>query len=108
MGKPKSYVVHGHEDTIYTFKKTLYGMKHNPRAWYNKIEAYLISNGFNRSSNKPTLNRKENKHDKILIVSFYVDDIIFIGNLSINTLKTTMKKDLEMIDLGLMRYFLSI
>ena len=108
MWQPPSYVVHGHEDTLYTFKKTLYAIKHDPRAWYNRIEAYLISNGFNSSRNKPTLNRKKNKHDKILIVCFYVDDIIFIGYPSINMLKSTMKKDLEMIDLGLMRYFLSI
>ena len=82
-------------------------MKQDPRAWYNRIETYLKSNGFNRSSNKPTLNRKENNNDKILIVCLYVDDIIFIGNLSIDMFKTTMK-EFEMIDLGLMRYFLSI
>ena len=74
-------------------------MKQDPRAWYNRIETYLKSNGFNRSSKKPTLNRKENNNDKILIVCLYVDDIIFIGNLSIDMFKTTMKKEFEMIDL---------
>ena len=57
VGQPPSYVVHGYEDRIYKLKKTLYGMKREPRAWYKRIEAYLKSNGFNRSSNKPTLNR---------------------------------------------------
>ena len=77
MEKPPSYVVHGHEDTLYTLKKALYGMKHDLRAWYSRIEAFLISNGFNRNSNKPTLNRKENKNDTIWIVCFYVDIIFY-------------------------------
>ena len=82
-------------------------MKQDPRSWYNRIEECLKSNGFNRSRNKPRLNRKQYKHDKILIVCLYVDDIIFIGNISINMFKETMN-ELELIDLGLMRYFLII
>ena len=34
--------------------------------------------------------------------------MIFIGNFSIELFKLTMKKEFEMIDLGLMKYFLGI
>ena len=44
---------------------------------------------------------------KVLIVSLYVDDLIFTGNFSI-LFKSTMKKKFEMRDLGLMKYFLGI
>ena len=43
-----------------------------------------------------------------MIFLLYVDDLIFTGNLSIDMFKSTMKKEFEMTDLGLMKYFLGI
>jgi hypothetical protein len=43
-----------------------------------------------------------------LIVCLYVDDLIFTGDLSVDDFKNTMKTEFEMIDLGLMKYFLGI
>jgi len=34
------------EDKVYKLKKALYGFKQAPRAWYNKIKAYFVGNGF--------------------------------------------------------------
>ena len=44
----------------------------------------------------------------MLIKSIHVDDIIIIGSnvQIINTFKETMKKEFEMMDLGLLNYFL--
>lgn len=89
-------------------KKALYGLKQAPRAWYIKTNSYMINNCFSRSSSEPTIYTKANQQGKILIVCLYVDDMIFIGNMLINQFKTTMKKEFEMIDLGLMKYFLCI
>jgi hypothetical protein len=43
-----------------------------------------------------------------LIFCLYVDDLIFIGDLSIDDFKNAMKTEFEMTDLGLMKYFLGI
>ena len=43
-----------------------------------------------------------------MIICLYVDDLIFTGNLSIEMFKSAMKKEFEMTDLGLMKYFLGI
>ena len=51
---------------------------------------------------------KVNNHGHILIVYLYVDDIIFIGNLLVDGFKETMKKGLDMTNLGLMKFFLGI
>ena len=56
----------------------------------------------------PTLYIKVDKKDKFLIVSLYVDDLIFTGGLGIDSFKSAMESEFEMTDLGLMRYFLGI
>ena len=67
-----------------------------------------MDNGFKRRTNEPTLYTKINEQSQILIVFLYFDDFIFTRNLSIGTFKLEMKKEFEMIDQGLMKYFLSI
>ena len=70
----------------------------------NKLQEY----GITACSSEPTLYIKVNNQGNFLIVCLYVDDLIFTGNLSIELFKTTMKKEFEMTDLGLMKYFLGI
>ena len=53
---------------------------------------------------------KTNKGGKILIVSLYVDDLIFTGNddFMFAEFKNSMLREFDMIDLGRMRFFLGI
>jgi hypothetical protein len=102
------YQVRGQEDKVYRLKKALYGLKQAPRAWYSRIDSYMIKNEFIRSTSEPTLYTKVNEQVNILIVFLYLDDLIYTGTLSIDMLKSTMKKEFEMTDLGLMKYFLCI
>ena len=60
-------------------KKDLYGLKQAPRAWYNRIDSYILKNGFKKCEGEPTLYIQE-KYGKMLIVVLYVDDVIFTGN----------------------------
>jgi len=90
--QPPGYEVEGQEDKIYRLKKAFYGLKHVPRAWYRRIDNYIIKNGFCRSNIEPTLYTKVNKHGWILIVCLYVDDMIYIGDHGLDEFKATMKK----------------
>jgi len=103
------YKVEGQEDKVYRSRKSLYGLKQAPHASYNMIDAYLLDNGFEKCCGEPTLYIKESD-GKILIVVLYVDDLTFIGtdNFLIVDFKKVMKNEFEMIDLGLLRYFLGI
>lgn len=56
--KPAGYEIRGVENKVYRFYKALYGIKQAPRLWYNRINSYLISNGFNRCAGEPTLYTK--------------------------------------------------
>jgi hypothetical protein len=93
---------------VYRLKKALYVLKQAPRAWYIRIDSYLIKSGFSRSQNEPTLYTKTDHHGKIMIVCLYVDDMIYTGNLELTNFKHAMQSEFEMTDLGIMKYFLGI
>ena len=90
-------------------KKVLYGLKQALRAWYNKIEAYFTREWFEKCCSNHTLFTKK-EGGNILIVSLYVDDLIFTGdNRSMcDKFKSSMMREFDMSDLGMMKYFLGI
>ena len=108
--QPCGYVQKGNEQKIYKLKKALCGLKQAPRAWYSRIKAYFLKEGFEKCDYEHTLFIKTNKEGKVLIVSLYVDDLIFTGNdeLMFIEFKHSMKHEFDMTDLGKMRYFLSL
>ena len=55
VDQPLGYTVKGHEHKVFKLEKALYGLKQDPRAWYNRIDSYLINNGFSRNNADPTL-----------------------------------------------------
>ncbi|CAL5325451.1 unnamed protein product [Camellia sinensis] len=110
VDQPQGFVVKGKEDKVYKLKKALYGLKQAPRAWYSEIDAYFNEKGFQRSKSEPTLYIKRQGTTGILIVSLYVDDLVFTGSDEklIEDFKREMMKKYEMSDLGLLHHFLGI
>ncbi|KAL0423821.1 UNVERIFIED_CONTAM: Retrovirus-related Pol polyprotein from transposon RE2 [Sesamum radiatum] len=106
--QPQGFIAKGSEEKVLRLKKTLYGLKQAPRAWYSRIDKYFMDRGFRRRS-EPTLYIKSQGNDT-LIVSLYVDDLIYTGNNEkmIQVFKEDMMKTFEMSDLGLMHFFLGI
>ncbi|RVW91534.1 Retrovirus-related Pol polyprotein from transposon TNT 1-94 [Vitis vinifera] len=108
--QPCGYVQKGNEKKVYKLNKALYGLKQAPHAWYSRIEAYFMTEVFEKCDYEHTLFIKTNKKGKVLIVSLYVDDLIFTGNdeLMFAEFKHSMKHEFDMTDLGKMRYFLGL
>ena len=108
--QPQGFEVQGKEDKVLRLKKALYGLKQAPRAWYSRIDGYFTNQGFRRSQSEPTLYIKTQGQNHTLIISLYVDDLIYTGNdeKMIKEFKEDMMKTFEMSDLGLMHYFLGI
>jgi hypothetical protein len=100
----------GDNRQVYKLSKALYGLKQALRAWYNKIESYFITAGFDKCPHEHTLFVKQGSKNKILIVSIYVDDLIYTGNDEdmMSELKNSMKEKFSMTDLGKMKYFLGV
>ncbi|GAA0156010.1 transmembrane signal receptor [Lithospermum erythrorhizon] len=110
VAQPEGYEVRGREHQVFKLHKALYGLKQAPRAWYSKMESHFINEGFKKSSSQQTLFTKRKGEGNIILVSVYVDDLIYIGNDEelIAEFKTSMLKKFDMIDLGSLSYFLGI
>eukprot|EP00253_Pinus_taeda_P035004 PITA_35004 len=89
-------------------KKALYGLKRVPRAWYVRIDNYLMKLIFTRSEIDPNLYFKF-ENDKPLILVLYVDDLFLTGaDPLIHKCKRELASEFEMKDLALMHYFLGL
>ena len=107
--QPTGFEKKGKKEKVYKLRKALYGLKQAPRTWYNKIETYFMSNGFERCFCEHALITKS-QGGNILIVSLYMDDLIYTGNdkSMCDYFRSSMMSKFEMSDLGRMRYFLGI
>ena len=60
---------------VYRLFKVLYGLKQEPRAWYDTLSQFLIENHFTRGTIDKTLFHR-NFNGSSIFVQIYVDDII--------------------------------
>ena len=107
--QPLGYMKAGEEKKVLKLKKALYGLKQAPRAWNTRIDTYFKENGFEQCPYEHALYVKKNGRN-VLLVTLYVDDLIFLGSDAqvIEEFKSTMTREFEMTDLGLMRFFLGL
>lgn len=110
MEQPCGYEINGNGHKVYKLKNTLHGLKQAPRAWYIRIESYFLKEGFETCSREHTLFLMTGAGGKILIVSLYVDDLIFTGNdeSMFAEFKKCLMVEFDMTDLGKIRYFLGV
>lgn len=110
VDQPQGYERKGEEEKVYKLRKALYGLKQAPRAWYSKIEAYFQREGFVKCPSEHTLFIKIGGECMILVVSLYVDDLIFTGSSKemFEEFKRSMENEFDMTDLGRMTCFLGV
>ncbi|GJX51824.1 putative ribonuclease H-like domain-containing protein [Tanacetum coccineum] len=107
--QPPGFKDPDHPDKVYKVVKALYGLHQAPRAWYETLANYLLSNGFKRGKIDQTLFIKKQKGD-ILLVQVYVDDIIFGStNKELCTgFEKLMKDKFQMSSMGELTFFLGL
>ena len=47
--QPQGFEIENWESYVCKLKKALYGLKQEPRAWYTRIDGFLMSLGFTKS-----------------------------------------------------------
>jgi hypothetical protein len=92
---------------VYKLHKALYGLKQVPRAWYERLKAFLLAKGFKMGSVDKTLFLLKQGTDTLL-VQIYVDDIIFGGSSHALVAKfsKTMSREFKMSIMGELTFFL--
>ena len=108
--QPEGFEVKNAGHKVYKLKKALYGLKQAPRAWYSEIDTYLSMCNFKRSGSEATLYTRSDMEGNLIIVSIYVDDIVYTGSSErlLNEFKREMMQRYEMSDLGLLHHFLGM
>ncbi|WJZ94996.1 hypothetical protein VitviT2T_013797 [Vitis vinifera] len=90
-------------------KKSLYGLKQSPRAWFGRFTKSMRAFGYRQSNSDHTLFLKK-QHSKITTLIVYVDDMVVTGNdpEERKALQNYLSREFKMKDLGPLKYFLGI
>lgn len=91
-------------------RKSLYGLKQSPRAWFDRLTRVVKKDGFNQCQSDHTMFVKHSMEGKVALFIVYVDDIVITGNDydQIDHLKGLLAKEFEVKDLGQLKYFLGM
>ncbi|KAM1346354.1 hypothetical protein ACFX13_036411 [Malus domestica] len=90
-------------------KKSLYGLKQSPRAWFGRFTKSMRAFGYRQSNSDHTLFLKR-QNGKLTALIVYVDDMVVTGNDPEEraALQRYLSTEFEMNDLGSLKYFLGI
>ena len=107
--QPKGFVDPHRPDDVYKLKKALYGFKQAPKAWYDRLTAYLTEHGFKRVFANTTLFIRKYKN-YFVVAKIYVDDIVFgaTNDSLAQSFVDEMKKMFKMSMVGELTYFLGL
>jgi hypothetical protein len=85
-------VIYDEKSHVYRLKKALYGLKQSPHAWYEKMDGFLMSLGFNKSVAYPNLYYYIVGDESLILVTYS-------GSLVVGY-KQALTSSFEMKDLG--------
>jgi hypothetical protein len=109
MEQPEGFVHQGSEHLVCKLHKSLYGLKQSPRAWNQKLDAFLKNIEFMRSEADFSVYVAQVGDVKFFIV-VYVDDFILVCNdqNKLLQIKEELTQKFEMKDLGELHFFLGM
>ena len=107
--QPKGFEVAGKEDWVYRLKKSLYGLKQSPRAWYQTIAPVFEQLGFAKCGSDHSI-FVSTKAGITTYIALYVDDLLIISEDDdhLAEVKGLLAEKFEMKDLGVARKFLGM
>lgn len=97
MKQPEMFEMKNERDKVCQLKKPLYGLKQTGRAWYTKLDRYLLKIGLKKSEIDPCVYVSKNSLDRVIII-IYVDDLLIAApNMKkIQSIKDKLMKNFRM------------
>uniref|UniRef100_A0A2N9IR39 Fibronectin type III-like domain-containing protein n=1 Tax=Fagus sylvatica TaxID=28930 RepID=A0A2N9IR39_FAGSY len=107
MAQPPGFESKG--EYVCHLKKSIYGLKQSPRAWFDKFSKAVVSHGMTRSQADHSIFFKKTKTGIVILV-VYVDDIVITGSdkEGIQILIDHLSSSFLTKYLGKLHYFLGI
>jgi hypothetical protein len=107
MEQPQGFIQNS--SLVCRLKKSLYGLKNTPRAWYEEMDSYLLSHDFVRCKSNSNVYMLGTTNSMIILV-LYVDDILITGSFAstITLVKDILHDRFSMTDMGPLHFFLGI
>ena len=109
MEQPSGFVAQGEVGNVCRLRKSLYGLKQSPHAWFGKFSQAVETFGMWKSKSDHFVFYKNFSFGIILLV-VYVDDIVITGSdfKGILSLKSFLHSQFHTNDLGMLKYFLGV
>jgi len=107
--QPSGFEDSAHPDFVCRLNKSFYGLKQDPRAWYSRFAAFLVSLGFVESKSDTSLFVLRRQSDTAYLL-LYVDDIVLTAS-SMDFLRriiSALQQEFSMKDLGELHHFLGM
>ncbi|CAL1355627.1 unnamed protein product [Linum trigynum] len=109
MRQPVGFIDPGHPDYVCRLRKSIYGLRQAPRAWFHCLSQALRDFGFVASKSDPSLFIYK-ANSVILYMLVYVDDLVITSTDSrvIQELMVHLRSRFALRDLGRLSYFLGL
>jgi hypothetical protein len=110
MEQPPGFVAQGESRLVCKLRRSLYGLKQSPRAWFGKFSSVVQAFGLKRSEADHSVFYCHTSPNRCVYLVVYVDDIVITGNdeEKISQLKEHLFRHFQTKDLGKLKYFLGI
>nr|GEV52886.1 copia protein [Tanacetum cinerariifolium] len=109
VAQPPRFIDFAKPNHVYRLKKALYRLKEAPKAWYDRLKAFLIKYDYTigRIDNTLFTNKKDLN---LIIVQIYVDNIIFRSTCQemCDDFAKIMHDEFEMSMMGELNFFLGL
>ena len=79
MEQPLGFVAQGESDLVCTLRRSLYGLKQSPRAWFGRFSYVVQEFGMLRSTADHSVFYHHNSSGQCIYLVVYVDDIVITG-----------------------------
>ena len=106
---PGCMILEVHCRKVCKLKKSLYGLKQSPRAWFGRFTKSMRSFGYHQSNSDHTLFLKK-QHGKITALIVYVDDMVVTRNDldERKALQSYLSNKFEIKEIHHLKYFIGI
>ncbi|RVW26625.1 Retrovirus-related Pol polyprotein from transposon RE1 [Vitis vinifera] len=110
MEQPPGFVAQGESGLVCRLRRSLYGLKQSPQAWFGRFSSVVQEFGMLRSTADHSVFYHHNSLGQCIYLVVYVDNIVITGSDQdgIQKLKQHLFTHFQTKDLGKLKYFLGI